>query len=312
MDKQKLTAKIKEYASSLGFDACGICEAEAVDVQNQTAFKTWLNNGNHGTMDYMARNVEKRLDPTLLVEGAKSVVVLALNYYPHEFQSDDKPQIAYYAYGKDYHDVVKEKLKTLYDFCKSLDTTIEGRYFCDTAPILERYWAAKAKIGWIGKNSLLIIPKWGSYFFLSCLVLNKELEFEDQTKKLPDCVSCTRCIDACPTGAITAPRIVDANRCLSYQTIENKGEITESIISKMNNRFYGCDVCQQVCPWNKFSSPHDVQEFHPSIDLLELTSLQIENMSTENYQRIFKGSAMKRAKQEGLKRNILAWNRSKK
>lgn len=311
MDKQELTSRIKEFAYSLGFEACGICKAEAVDAQNREAFGDWIDQGRHGEMGYMARNIDKRLDPTMLVEDAKSVIVLALNYYPHDLQDENNPQIAYYAYGKDYHDVVKEKLKKLYNLCQAVDESIEGRYFCDTAPILERYWAAKAKIGWIGKNSLLIIPKRGSYFFLSCLVLNTELEYEREDKKLPDCVSCTRCIDACPTNAIIAPRVIDSVRCLSYQTIENKGEIDINIVPKMSNRFYGCDICQKVCPWNKFAQPHNTEEFYPSIDLLELTSQKIADLEPEEYQRIFKGSAMKRAKLEGLKRNVEAWNRSK-
>lgn len=311
MDKQKLTSQIKEYAYSLGFDACGICKIETVDAKNREAFELWINNKRHGEMDYMARNVDKRFDPTLLVEGARSIIVLALNYYPHQFQTEEAPQIAYYAYGKDYHDIVKEKLRKLYDFCQEIDSKIEGRYFCDTAPILERYWAAKAKIGWIGKNSLLIIPKRGSYFFLSCVVLNVDLVYEDENKKLPDCVNCTKCIDACPTNAIVSPKVIDSKLCLSYQTIENKGDIDNSIIPNMSNRFYGCDICQKVCPWNKFSSPHSTDEFHPSLDLLKLTNGKIENMSVEEYQRIFKGSAMKRAKLGGLYRNIRAWNKSK-
>lgn len=310
MNREELSKQIKEYALSLGFDACGICKAEAVDAKNKIHFENWIENGYNADMEYMSRNADKRLDPRILVESAKSVIVLALNYYPHEFQDRNNPQIAYYAYGKDYHEVVKEKLKDLYSYCQSLNNTIEGRYFCDTAPLLERYWATKAGLGWIGKHSLLIIPKRGSYFFLSTLILNIELEYET-TKKMPDCVSCSKCIDACPTGAITAPRIIDANKCLSYQTIENKGEIPEVIIPQMNNRFYGCDICQQACPWNKFATPHRTSDFKPSEELLQLTSLKIEAMQVEDYQRIFKGSAMKRAKISGLKRNNDAWIKSK-
>lgn len=310
MNREELTKYIKDYALSLGFDACGICKTEAVDDANKLNYDRWIDNQYNADMEYMARNADKRVDPTLLVESARSIIVLALNYYPHKFQDESHPQIAYYAYGKDYHDVVKEKLRRLYEYCQSLDSSIEGRYFCDTAPLLERYWAAKAGIGWIGKNSLLIIPKRGSYFFLSALILNKELEYEPQ-KKLPDCVTCTKCIDACPTGAIVAPRIVDAARCLSYQTIENKGEIENTVIANMSNRFYGCDICQQVCPWNRFASPHQTEGFNPSADLLGLTSGDITDMSVEDYQRIFKGSAMKRAKLSGLKRNVEAWKKHK-
>lgn len=310
MDKKELSAKIKEYAYSLGFDACGICKAEAVDADNRAYFEDWIQNQYHADMEYMARNMEKRVDPTLLVEGAKSIIVMALNYYPHEFQDTECPQIAYYAYGKDYHDIVKAKLSDLYGYCQALDSAIEGRYFCDTAPLMERYWASKAGIGWVGKNSLLIIPKRGSYFFLATLVLNIDLEY-DPAKKMPDCVNCTKCIDACPTEAIVVPRVIDSLKCLSYQTIENKGEIADSVIPNMSNRFYGCDICQQVCPWNKFASAHETEQFNPSAELLALTSSAIENLNTEDYQRIFKGSAMKRAKLDGLKRNIAAWKVSK-
>lgn len=313
MPNKNITSQIKDFAHSLGFDAVGICKAEAVNDVNKEAFKQWLSNKHQTEMDYMTRNEEKRLDPTLLVEGAKSIIMVALNYYPHEFQPEENPQIAYYAYGKDYHEVVKEKLNSLYTYCQSLDPKIEGRYFCDTAPLLERYWAARARLGWIGKHSLLIIPKRGSYFFLGALILNTELEYEDaEHKKMPDCVNCTRCIEACPTKAIVSPHVVDANKCLSYQTIENKGEIAEGIVPLMNNRFYGCDLCQQACPWNRFSLAHSTEAFHQSAELLSLDAKKIENMDEITYQRIFKGSAIKRAKLSGLKRNIAALRKIKK
>lgn len=311
MENEHITHLIKEYANSLGFDNCAICKAESIDTENKEALNSWISNGYHADMDYMAKNMDLRSDPTLLVEDAKSIIALTLNYYPHHFQDETNPQIAYYAYGKDYHEVIKKKLNSLYDYCLSLDLSINGRYFCDTAPLLERYWAAKAGIGWIGKNSLLIIPKKGSYFFLAFLILNVELEYDDLSeKKMPDCISCTRCIDSCPTGAIVAPRVIDARKCLSYQTIENKGDIDPDIIPKMNNRFYGCDICQQVCPWNRFASPHTTPDFYPSDEFLSLTVDKIENMEVETYQKIFKGSAIKRAKLSGLKRNIEAIKRS--
>ena len=313
MNKKTITHKIKSFILDQGFDACGICKAEAVDEKNRLVYNEWLANDYHADMGYMERNADKRLDPTLLVEGAKTIIVMALNYYPKEFQQENNPQFAYYAYGKDYHEVVKEKLKTVYEHCRSLDSSIEGRYFCDTAPLFERYWAAKAGLGWIGKNSLLIIPKRGTYFFLSALVLNIELEYDDATsKKMPSCVTCTRCIDACPTGAIVSPQVIDAQRCLSYQTIENKGDIDEVIATKMGNRVYGCDICQQVCPWNRFAVAHSTPEFDPSSDFLSLTEEAIANMSVEEYQKIFKGSAIKRAKLSGLKRNIEALRENKK
>lgn len=305
MDKSILTQKIRNHIETLGFDTYRIIPADAVDKANRDKLHEWLSSGFYASMDYMNRNIEKRLDPRILVEGAKTIIVFALNYYPKEFQTPDKPQIAYYAYGQDYHDVIKERLKTLHDYCQSLSPDISGRYFCDTAPIMERYWAAKAKLGWIGKHSLLIIPRKGSYYFLASFVLNIELEYDDvEAIKMPDCVNCTKCIDACPTQAIVAPRVVDANKCLSYQTIENKGEIDPELISRMSNRFYGCDICQQVCPWNRFAIGNEVKEFQPKPDLLNLTGDDIEQLSIEQYQSIFKGSAMKRAKLSGLKRNI--------
>lgn len=312
MQTKLLTSQIKDFALSLGFDACGICKAEAIDELNKEAYQSWLAKGYQADMDYMGRNQEKRQDPTLLVEDARSVVMVALNYYPHQFQDSENPQIAYYAYGKDYHDVVKEKLKELYQFCQSLDSSVEGRYFCDTAPLMERYWAAKAGLGWIGKNSLLIIPKRGSFFFLGALVLNVELEYDSASDKMPDCGNCTRCIDACPTKAIIEPRVVNSNRCISYQTIENRGEISDTIISQMNNRFYGCDICQQTCPWNRFALPHSTEAFFPSDELLNLDTEKLTILDEVSYQRIFKGSAIKRAKLIGLKRNIEALIKNKK
>lgn len=312
MIDKSLTLQIKNFAYSLGFNAVGICKAEAVNELNSAGYQSWLANSYQADMDYMARNVEKRLDPRLLVEGARSIIIVALNYYPHKFQPEENPQIAYYAYGKDYHDVVKSKLKLLYEYCQSLDSSVEGRYFCDTAPLLERYWAAKAGLGWVGKNSLLIIPKRGSFFFLGALVINAELEYEDvESMKIPNCGNCTRCIDACPTKAIVAPRVIDSNRCLSYQTIENRGKIDQQIVPLMNNRFYGCDLCQQACPWNRYSKSHSTEEFNPSDELLNLDEDKLTNLDEESYQRIFKGSAIKRAKLSGLKRNIEAWKRSK-
>lgn len=301
--------QIKDYAYSLGFDACGICRAESIDVEDQKHFNGWIENSFHADMDYMARNVDKRSDPRLLVESSQSVICLALNYYPEIKQSEEHPQFAYYAYGKDYHDVVKAKLQQLYDYIKSLYPLLEGRVFVDTAPVLERYWAAKAGLGFIGKNSLLIIPKKGSYFFLGELIINLELEYDAPLSL--SCGNCTRCIDACPTKAIVQPRVVNAQRCISYQTIENKGEIDDQIIPMLNNRFYGCDICQQVCPWNRYARPHKTEVFNPSQSFLALTYEKLENLTVEEYQQIFKGSAVKRAKYAGLKRNLNALKQSK-
>ncbi|MDR0825292.1 MAG: tRNA epoxyqueuosine(34) reductase QueG [Prevotella sp.] len=305
-----ITAKqIKDYAYSLGFDACGICKAELVNIEEQQHFNEWIGRLFHADMDYMARNTEKRYNPALLVENARSVICVALNYYPHTKQAEEYPQFAYYAYGKDYHDVIKTKLRQLFELIKSEEPSLDGRAFVDTAPVLEHYWAAKAGLGFIGKNSLLIVPKKGSYFFLGELVVNLELEYDTPLRL--SCGNCTRCMDVCPTKAIVRPKVVDANRCISYQTIENKGEIKEDIVSTLNNRLYGCDICQQVCPWNRYARPHKTAEFDPSQAFLDLSYEKLESLTVEEYQRIFKGSAVKRAKQEGLKRNLRALKLSK-
>lgn len=301
--------QIKEYAYSLGFDACGICKAESVNTEEQGHFNEWIDSGYNADMDYMARNKEKRLDLTLLVENARSVICVALNYYPKTKQSEGHPQFAYYAYGKDYHEVVKEKLNKLFDYIGSSQPIVNGRCFVDTAPVLERYWAAKAGLGFIGKNSLLIIPKMGSYFFLGELIIDLTLEYDAPLTL--SCGNCTRCLDACPTKAIVSPKVINARRCISYQTIENKGDIDTSISLNLNNRFYGCDICQQVCPWNKYARPHKTVEFDPSQAFLDLSFDKLDNLSVEEYQQIFKGSAVKRAKYAGLKRNLEALKLSK-
>lgn len=301
--------QIKEYAYSLGFDACGICKAESVNAEEQRHFNEWIDLGYHADMDYMARNTDKRFDPTLLVENARSVICVALNYYPQVKQTEEHPQFAYYAYGKDYHEVVKEKLNKLFDYIRSSQPTVNGRCFVDTAPVLERYWAAKAGLGFIGKNSLLIIPKMGSYFFLGELIIDLTLEYDAPLTL--SCGNCTRCLDACPTKAIVSPKVINARRCISYQTIENKGDIDASISLNLYNRFYGCDICQQVCPWNKYARPHKTMEFDPSQAFLDLSFDKLDNLSVEEYQQIFKGSAVKRAKYAGLKRNLEALKLSK-
>jgi len=305
-----LSLQIKNYAYSLGFDACGICKVNPVDAEEQKYFKGWIENSYQADMDYMARNMDKRCNPALLVENSHSIVCVALNYYPQVIQPEVNPQFAYYAYGKDYHEVVKAKLQKLLDYIKSLSPTVEGRTFVDTAPVLERYWAAKAGLGFIGKNSLLIIPKKGSYFFLGELIINLELEYDIPLNL--SCGNCTRCIDACPTKAIVSSKVVNANRCISYQTIENRGEIDKNVIPKLNNRFYGCDICQQVCPWNRYARPHKTEEFNPSAAFLDLSFDKLDDLTVEEYQQIFKGSAVKRAKFTGLKRNLEALKQNRK
>lgn len=301
---ESLTANIKEYAYTLGFDACGCSKAEPVEKEAANNFKKWLLNSYQAGMTYMSNNEDKRLSPGLLVDDAKSIISVALNYYPKDIQPTGNPQIAYYAYGKDYHDVMKDKLSSLLNYIKSLENTTEGRAFCDTAPILERYWAARSGIGFIGKNSILIIPGKGSFFFLGELIINKELDYDQPISR--SCGNCTRCIDNCPAKAITQPYVIDSNRCISYQTIENKGEIAPEIIPCLGNCFYGCDICQKICPWNKFSQPHVTEAFNPTAELLSLTYNKAENLTEEEYRHIFKGSAIKRAKYAGLKRNIAA------
>lgn len=308
--KKCLSQLIKEKALEIGFDACGFAKAEGVEEKDILSLKSWLDNNYHGEMGYMANHFDKRTNPIALVEGAKSIISVSLNYYPYQKQLESVPQFAYYAYGKDYHDIVKDKLHQLLNYIQTINPNITGRAFCDTAPLLERYWAMKAGLGFIGKNSLLIIPKKGSYFFLGEIVIDAGLDYD--TPCTLSCGRCTRCLNACPTNALISPAVVNAQRCISYQTIENKGEIDSNIIPYMSNRFYGCDICQQVCPWNRYARPHKTEEFNPSEAFLSLDEARIENLSIEEYQEIFKGSAVKRAKLSGLKRNLNAWKQSKK
>lgn len=303
-DKNTYAELIKLQALSIGFDACGICSAEPLNETETLHFEQWIAHDYHADMDYLARNTEKRLDPTLLVEGTKSIISVALNYYPHQKQDSTAPQFAYYAYGKDYHDIMKEKLNQLFEYIRTLVPEVQGRVFVDTAPVMERYWAAKAGLGFIGKNTLLIIPKKGSYFFLGEIMVDIELSY-DKPLNL-SCGKCTRCLNTCPTNALEKPHLLNANKCISYQTIENKGDIAEHIVPLLNNRMYGCDICQQVCPWNRYARPHQTEEFMPHADFLKMDHDFIQNMTVEDYQRIFKGSAVKRAKYSGLMRNFQA------
>ncbi|HLW10601.1 MAG TPA: tRNA epoxyqueuosine(34) reductase QueG, partial [Fermentimonas sp.] len=232
------------------------------------------------------------------------IVSVALNYYPHEKQATHAPQFAYYAYGKDYHDIVRSKLKELFEFIAIRKPEVTGRYFSDSAPVLERFWAAQAGLGFVGKNSLLIIPGKGSYFFLGELIIDIELEYDKPI--LENCGNCTRCLDGCPTGAIEEPFRVNANKCISYQTIENKAEISSYVVPRLKNYVFGCDICQKVCPWNRASTPHKTPEFMPSEDFMAIDLIKLINMDEEEYRKIFRGSAVKRAKFSGLKRNATA------
>lgn len=304
LQKLSISQYIKDQAVLLGFDTIGICKAEEIEKEQQQNLNSWLEKGYYADMGYLSRNIDKRINPTLLVENAKSIVCVALNYYPAQTQFESAPQFAYYAYGKDYHDIIKAKLKQLFDYIKTIYPNVNGRYFVDTAPVLERYWAAQAGLGFIGKNGLLIIPQKGSYFFLGELILDIELEY-DKPLNL-SCGTCERCLNACPTNALISPYVMSAKKCISYQTIENRSEIDSEIVPQLNNYIYGCDICQKCCPWNKFSLPNQTVEFQPSEEFLSLTSEKIESMDEDDYRRIFKGSAVKRVKFSGLKRNLTA------
>lgn len=312
MNAYSLKNKIFEKAFSLGFSACGITSTEEVDQSCRLHFYQWLQEGKEAQMQYMKNYKEKRSDPRLLVEGARSILVVALNYYPYIHIPEDHPQFALYAYGQDYHTIVKEKLQELFSFINSL-TPVEGRIFCDTAPVMERYWAQKAGIGFIGKNTQLIIPGKGSYFFLGEII--STLELPSDLPLSNKCGDCKRCIEQCPTQALIPGDFttLDASRCISCQTIENKGNIASEIASNMDNRVYGCDTCQKVCPWNHFSVPTSVSEFKPSEEFLSLNNEKLKKLTREDFNRIFKKSAVKRVKYEGLIRNIniLLKNKSK-
>lgn len=302
--RRSLNYEIKREALRLGFSACGIAPAAPVDEEHKQALASWLSAGNHADMGYMENYFEKRCDPRLLVEGARTVVSVALNYYPARRLPESEYQFAWYAYGKDYHEVMREKLTALYEYIRTnLVPGLNGRVFCDTAPVLERYWAWRAGLGWIGKNTQLIIPHAGSAFFLGELLLDVEADRYDEPQPRR-CGTCTRCLQACPTGALEAPHRLDARRCLSFLTIENKGEIPASMAPEIGNRVYGCDECQKACPWTRFATPCQTPELHPSPAFLAMTKKDWENLTEEQYKTLFKGSAVKRAKYRGLMRNI--------
>lgn len=296
---------IKAKAKEIGFAACGMARALPVDEEEAARFDRWIGAGCHADMQYMANHRAIRLDPDGLVAGARTVISVALNYYPAVRRDPSDPHIAYYAYGKDYHLVVKEKLRALWEACLNElpQPAPEARLFTDSAPLLERYWAWKAGLGWVGKNTNLILPGKGSFFFLGEIVTTAEVDRYDTP--LPSrCGSCTRCLDACPTGALEAPCRLNAAKCLSYLTIEHRGELPPREAAALGNRLYGCDTCQLACPWNRFAEPTAVAEFHPSPALLSLRKEELERLSREEYNRIFAKSAVKRAKYEGLLRTI--------
>lgn len=300
----KYTSFIREQAISLGFSEIGISKAELLE-QEAIHLKDWLDKGYHGEMNYMANHFEKRVDPRELVPGAKSVISFLFNYYTEKRQPEKTtPKISIYAYGRDYHKVIRKKLKLLYRTIRNnLGEHIEGRYFVDSGPLLERDWAKRSGLGWIGKNTLLINPKMGSYFFLAEMILNVELEYDEPISDF--CGTCNKCVDACPTNAIKDGGYeMDGSKCISYLTIELKDEIPTSFKGSMEDYIFGCDICQDVCPWNRFSSPHREPAFDPKKSLMEMTDKDWVNLEEDRFDELFEGSAVKRTKYKGLKRNI--------
>lgn len=298
-----LTQKIKEYAIEMGFSGCGI--AKATELTDEARYlEAWLNQQHHATMSYMANHFDKRIDPRKLVEGAKSVISLSYNYYTEQNQSDlSAPKIAKYALGKDYHTVVKDKLFKLLEFIQTQTGNINARCFVDSAPVMERAWAQRAGVGWIGKNTNLLTKRVGSFFFLAEIILDIELEYDSPVKDY--CGNCTKCIDACPTEAIYAPYKLDASKCISYFTIELKDQlIPNEYKGKLDNWMFGCDICQDVCPINAKAKPHSEHQFAADKNLLDMTRKNWEELTQLQFQTLFKNSAVKRTKYEGLKRNI--------
>jgi epoxyqueuosine reductase len=295
------SAIIKTAASEAGFSFCGVSKAEFLENQ-APRLEQWLKNGYHGEMQYLENYFDLRLDPQKLVPGAKTVVSLMYNYYPGERQREDAPKIAKYAYGEDYHHVVKERCRALMDVLTTRIGRIEGRAFVDSAPVLERAWAEKSGLGWIGKHGLLINKKQGSFFFLAELII--DLECEPDTPMGDYCGTCTRCVDACPTDAILPDKTLNASKCISYLTIELKNEIPSGFSGKMENWMFGCDICQDVCPWNRFSVPHNEPAFQSRGGLLEYSTGEWGEISEEVFGTLFNKSAVKRTKFSGLKRNI--------
>lgn len=293
---------IKQWASDLGFSSCGISKAEYLEKEAPRLEK-WLREGKHGSMQWMENHFDKRLDPTLLVPGAKSVISFTLNYFPEKTQShDDAPRLAKYAYGEDYHFIIKDKLKEMVHRIREEVGEVDGRAFVDSAPVLDRVWAARSGLGWIGKHSLLLTKQEGSFFFIGELILDLELEPDGPTTD--HCGSCTRCIDACPTDAIESPFVINSNKCISYLTIELRDSIPDEFAGRMENWAFGCDICQDVCPWNRFSKPHTEPRLDPHEDLLDMSKDEWQEMTSEVFGKVFRKSAVKRAKFEGLMRNV--------
>jgi len=306
--KTKYTDLIKKTAAQLGFDHCGISKAEFLE-EEAPRLETWLNKNMHGEMKYMENYFDKRLDPRLLVDGARSVISLLLNYFPEEAlrqaQGDnpqDVPKISKYAYGTDYHFVIKDKCKTFLEILKKEIGDINGRCFVDSAPVMDKAWAQKSGLGWMGKNTNIINKESGSFYFIAELIIDVDLEYDSPIKDF--CGTCTKCIDACPTQAIVGPYIVDGSKCISYLTIELKDNIPVEFNGKMDNWAFGCDVCQDVCPWNRFSKPHSEPLFNNEHNLLDWNEKQWQEITEETFFKVFKNSAVKRTGFKGLKRNL--------
>jgi epoxyqueuosine reductase len=300
-NKSKYSLFIKDEAKRLGFLSCGISKAEFLEVEAPRLEK-WLKNNAHGEMRYMENHFDKRLDPTKLVEGSKSVISLLLNYYPQEEQTENSFKLSKYAYGTDYHFVIKDKLKQLLHFIQDEIGDVYGRAFVDSAPVLDKAWAAKSGLGWIGKHSNLLTQQVGSFYFIAELIIDLELDYD--TPATDHCGTCTACIDACPTQAITEPYVVDGSKCISYFTIELKENIPTDFKGQFDDWMFGCDVCQDVCPWNKFSKSHSEPLFNPHPELLEMTKKDWEEITEDTFNKVFQKSAVKRTKYSGLIRNI--------
>ena len=301
MNKTKHSQFIKTEAKRLGLLSCGISKAGFLE-EEAPRLEKWLKNNAHGEMRYMENHFDKRLDPTKLVEGSKSVVSLLLNYYPSEIQNPESYQLSKYAYGTDYHFVIKDKLKELLQSIQDEIGDVHGRAFVDSAPVLDKAWAAKSGLGWIGKHSNLLTQQIGSFYFIAELIIDLDLEYDYATTD--HCGTCTACIEACPTEAITEPYVVDGSKCISYFTIELKENIPLDFKGQFDDWMFGCDICQDVCPWNKFSKAHSEPLFNPHPELLDMTKKDWEEITKDTFNKVFKKSAVKRTKFDGLERNI--------
>lgn len=300
-NKSKYSQFIKSEAKRLGFLSCGISRADFLE-EEAPRLEKWLKNNAHGEMRYMENHFDKRLDPTKLVEGSKSVVSLLLNYYPSETQNPDSYKLSKYAYGTDYHFVIKDKLKLLLQSIQSEIGDVHGRAFVDSAPVLDKAWAARSGLGWIGKHSNLLTRQVGSFYFIAELIIDLDLEYDHAVTD--HCGTCTKCIDACPTEAITEPYVVDGSKCISYFTIELKENIPREFEGQFEDWMFGCDICQDVCPWNRFSKPHNEPLFNPHSDLLSMSKEDWKEITLETFNEVFRNSAVKRTKFKGLKRNL--------